>query len=489
MAEDLPTRPTLNEIAAVNGDDIGFLFVADLAESNDEIVRARGGDLRVYDKVLRDEQVQSCFKQLRTAIIAREWHVEPGGPEKLDEEAGADLQRNLDRVSFDTITRKMATGLWNGYGVGECMWGTAYAKVTLETILVRKARRFKFDRTGRLRLVRGANLAGQLMPEAKFWVLRADADDDDDPYPLGLGHYCYWPVWFKRNMLRYWALWGEKFAAPTALGKLPPGAKEEERNKLLGLLDAIIRGGKIVVPTNVGVELLEALRRAGDDYLKFCKYLDGAIAKILLSQTMTTDDGSSLSQAQVHADVKIEVVKTYSDLICESFNRGPATWLAAWNYPGAAPPRVWRDFSEPEDLSARAKVDLDLTSVGYRPTAKRVAEVYGEGYEPVTPPQGQTDVSPQSESTDVGFAEEGEAVADVASGIEAAVGGDRWERLISPQVAAAEDAIARAATLEEAKRILAEFAAEDPTELVESLARAMFAARIGGVAGAEVDAD
>jgi hypothetical protein len=52
--------------------------------------------------------------------------------------------------------------------------------------------------------------------------------------------------------------------------------------------------------------------------------MDECIAKVVLSQTMTTQDGSSLSQAQVHAGVKLEVVKSDADLLSDSFNAGPA---------------------------------------------------------------------------------------------------------------------------------------------------------------------
>lgn len=491
MAEERAAKPITDELSAVTAEDVGVLYSSELRVPDDEILQARGGDLRVYDKVLRDEQVQSCFRQLRTAIISKEYKVDPGGERPIDIEAAEDLRLNIERIGFDQVTRKMLMGVWYGYSPGECMFGVDAGKVTLDRILVRKARRFRFDRDGGLRLVRKLSGSGELMPEQKFWLFRADQDDDDEPYPLGLGHYCYWPVWFKRNALRFWALWSEKFAAPTAVGKLPPGAKAEERSKLLRILEAIIRGGKIVIPSNVAVDLLEALQRAGDDYERFCKYLDGAIAKIILSQTMTTDDGSSRAQAAVHSDVKVDVVKSYADLHCESFNRGPAHWLTEWNYPGAAIPRVWRDCSEGEDLGQRSKVDRDLYEIGYRPNQQRIVDVYGQGYEPVTTATAGTQVTappnpPDGEQTQ--FAE-GEGELDSEGGIEALIAGDGWERLIGPDVRAIERVVAGAKTLDDAKRLLTEYYAQEPEALTESLARVMFAARIGGDAGAELADD
>ena len=68
------------------------------------------------------------------------------------------------------------------------------------------------------------------------------------------------------------------------------------------------------------IDLLQVAKSGVADYEQLCRYMDECIAKVVLSQTMTTQDGSSLSQAQVHAGVKLEVVKSDADLLSDSFN-------------------------------------------------------------------------------------------------------------------------------------------------------------------------
>jgi phage gp29-like protein len=491
---DIPAEPTLGEAAVVGPQDIGAIFSEDLRVANDEILRTKGaGDLVIYAKVLTDAQCYSTFKQLRTDIISRETHVEPGGDRPIDKEASDDLELQLARIGWDQVTRKMLTGLWYGYSVGEDMYSVTGSHVNLDAILVRKARRFRFDKNGDLRLIRRDNPTGSVMPKAKFWTFRADADDDDDPYPLGLGYYCYWPVWFKRNMMRYWALWGEKFASPTPVVKYTPGATEEQRKKALALAKQLLMGGSIAMPNTLAFELLEALARAGDDYEKFCKYVDALITKIILCQTMTTDNGSSLAQGQVHAEVKAEVSKSYADLICESFMRGPGTWLTTWNYPGAALPKLWRDYSESEDLKAAADRDKSLNDIGYRPTAERMQEVYGAGYEPVKAPPPAV-VPPQLTGTApappaVAFAEPAPApvVGPADDAVERILALDGWQKVIGDEV----DEIVRfcegAASLEEVRNKLADLQKTNPDAVTESLARVMFAANVAGQVDAEID--
>jgi len=482
MAEEtsIPVTAPMGESAAITTLDIGAIFADELRVSSDEIMRAKGGDLGVYEQVLRDEQCYATFKQLRTDIISRETRVEPGGDRPIDIEAADDLSAQLAGISWDAITKKMLTGIWYGYSVGECMWQADSTRITLQDVKVRKAKRFRFDKNDQLRLIRTNATQGIVMPAAKFWLFKADADDDDDPYPLGLGYYCYWPVWFKRNMMRFWALWGEKFASPTPVAKFPAGAKEDERKKALALAKTVLSGAALAIPNTVALDLLEALARAGDDYELFCKYIDSATTKIVLCETMTTDSGSSRSQSETHSEVKVDVTQTYADLVCESFRRGPATWLTQWNHPGAVVPRIYRDFSESEDLRNAADRDAKLVVVGYRPSAQRVQETYGTGYEPISS-------TPQENPAPPAFAESGALSADAS--IERLIGDGGWEKVIGPEVDTVSKALDRASSLEDARKLISELSEQDPTAVTESLARVMFAAHAAGQLGVDIDAD
>lgn len=371
-------------------------FTDEVAPQRDEVLRLHGsGDLRLYERLLRDDQVQSTFQQRRTAVIANPWQVDAGGDAPIDEEAADDLREQLNQVSFDRITMKMLAGLMYGYGVGELMYRIERTRVVLDDILVRKARRFRFGIDRGLIMV---DPEQRRMPERKFWVYRCGADDDDNPYGQGLGHWLYWPVWFKRNAEKFWSLWLEKNAAPTPVAKGPPGMTRAQEDELLDILAAITQGGRVVIPKNIELALLEAARESGVSYDTFVDHWNAAISKVVLSQTMTTDDGSSLAQAKVHGKVALKVIGTDSDLITESFSKGPGRWLTEWNYPGAKPPIVYRLYEEPEDLEARAKRDEVVTRMGYRPTPEYIAETYGDGFVPAVTSAAPSSAAPDPEA-------------------------------------------------------------------------------------------
>jgi hypothetical protein len=104
---------------------------------------------------------------------------------------------------------------------------------------------------------------------------------------------------------------------------------------------------------------------------------------------MTTDSGSSLSQAEVHENVALSIVESDAELLCESFNSSVARWLTDWNFPGAAYPRVRRNLDGEADLKALADRDKVLSDMGFAPNLEYVIETYGEGFK-----QDATEASP-----------------------------------------------------------------------------------------------
>jgi phage gp29-like protein len=490
MAKQKIVPANLNELAGIGGDDIGAKFAGEIALPGDELIGERGGgDFLVYEKVLTDSQSKSTFEQRRLAVVAREWYVEPGGDASLDVEAADDLRQQLLGINWDLTTRKMLMGVWHGYSVGELMLEADGTRIILGAVKVRKQRRFKFDKLGQLRLVKKSSPEGIVMPPNKFWVFRVAAEDDDDLYGRGLGYFNYWPVWFKRNGFRYWSLFLQRFGSPIPIAKIPPGSGDTLRNKVLQMLSAIITGGRLVVPNNVVLDFLHAMTSSGGDFEKFSRYCDEQIAKINLSQTMTTDNGASRSQAEVHSDVALTVIKSDADMLCESFNQGPARWLTEWNYPGAKPPKVWRRIVDPVDLTAQANRDKVLYDMGFEPTEAYVTETYGAGFTKRQSATQPGDGSSVDGAQGTEFAEpNAQVVGPGADAIEQAIGGDEWRKLLGPEVEAIEALTRDAGTLETLRDRLGEYAKRKPDAVVDSLARVMFAANIAGQVGAELEA-
>lgn len=386
-------RPNLGEIAS---DDHGIAmtraYTATLLDNPDTVLAQRGRDLKIYDEMLRDDQVKSTFQQRRSAVTSCDWEIEPASESAQDTAIADFISEQIKAINWDEITDKMLYGVYYGIAVAEVLWKRDGSTIGIEAIKVRDRARFKFDTRGDLRLINQQHPQGLLLPPRKFWHFSAGATHSDNPYGLGLAHSLYWPVFFKRNDIKFWLIFLEKFGMPTSVGRIPGGKIDNpaEVQKALRALQAIQTDSAVVIPEDMTIELIEAARSGTADYAELYERMDKAIAKVVLSQTMTTDDGSSRSQAEVHKGVAEWVIKSDADLLSESFNRQVIAWLTEYNFPGATPPRLWRNTEPPEDLYARAERDEKISRLGYEPTEDYITETYGPGWrkkaEPVTPP-------------------------------------------------------------------------------------------------------
>jgi len=171
----------------------------------------------------------------------------------------------------------------------------------------------------------------------------------------------------------------------------------------------------IVVPEGVVVELIEAGRSGTAGYPELQRLMNEAISKIVLGQTMTTDSGSSRSQAEVHLTVRDDLVRADAMLLNDSFNRSVVKWLMAWNYPTAALPMVSRRIEPPVDLMKQARRDGMLFNMGFRPTKKYIEETYGLEVDDMPPaPAPDAPTADQSETRDLAEQEDFEEALDAA---------------------------------------------------------------------------
>ena len=353
-------------------------FAGEIVSNPDTVLVSLGGELKNYAKLLRDDQVHSWLEQRQDALIAAEWEVVPGGEDSRDREAADFLRGQLMALNWDAITRRMHKGVLYGYSVAECIWGMDGNKITLDAVKVRKPWRFGFGKDGELKL--RVNAQTLLMPERKFWIAVWGADDDDSPYGQGLGHALWWPVYLKRNGAKFWAAYLDKFGSPSVKSKYPAGATEKEKATALEAAKAFRNESAVAVPEGFDVELIEAAKNSGGSYEEFLKYWDGAIAKIILSQTGTTQQGQYSGTAEVLNDVKSELVKADADLLCESFNDTVATWLTEWNFPGAKTPQVWRKVPNTRREEAQRAADKGAYEIGLELTDEAINRRYGEDW-------------------------------------------------------------------------------------------------------------
>lgn len=393
-----PKKPVFEEIATSrDGRDITQLWMGPLQRSQDSVLVARGGSsssaLELYEEVLRDDQVSSCFQQRRLAVVSRPWEVKPGRrrfqePTAQDIKAAEFAKEMLDCcLEFDDLTAKLHYGVIYGYGVAEVLWAKDSQYVifddTQQGIKVKKPRRFDFTPDGELRLLTLADQwQGEPVPPNKFMVMSFGGDNDDHPKGLGLGHYLYWPTYFKRAGLQAWLKRLNKYGIPSRVGKYPSGTSLDQQDRLLASAEALESDSAVIIPDGMTIELLQAVRAGTADFDLLYDKMNEAIAKVILSQTFTTEGAGGMYKGDNLKTVRDEVTKADADLMCLSFNRQPLAWLIHYNRSAlgddVAIPQVWRNMEEEEDLDKTADTWSKVYALGYEPDERAVQDKFGE---------------------------------------------------------------------------------------------------------------
>lgn len=124
----------------------------------------------------------------------------------------------------------------------------------------------------------------------------------------------------KKNVFSFWDMFSEIFGIPFRVGKTTSrDPKEQGRiEKMLGSMGA---AGWALFPEGTEIEIKESTR--GDAYNVFDRRVERAnseLSKGTLTQTMTTDNGSSLSQSEVHKEMLMNLIQKDADLLRDIIN-------------------------------------------------------------------------------------------------------------------------------------------------------------------------
>jgi len=147
------------------------------------------------------------------------------------------------------------------------------------------------------------------------WVIEAGKPKD-----LGLYLKAATQTIPKKNMLAYWDQFGEIFGMPIRIAKTT-ARDPKDRSQIENMLSSMGAAAWGLFPDGTDIDIKETTR--GDAFNVYDKRIDRAnseLSKGILNQTMTIDNGSSLSQSEVHLEVFENVVEKDADLVKDIVN-------------------------------------------------------------------------------------------------------------------------------------------------------------------------
>lgn len=166
----------------------------------------------------------------------------------------------------------------------------------------------------------------------------------------------------KKNMLAFWDQFGEIFGMPIRIGKTS-SSNPRDNSRMEKMLADMGSAAYALFPLGTEIEIKESSR--GDAYNVYDKRIERSnseIAKEILTVTMTMDNGSSLSQSEVHEKMFQNVVEAQADNVKDVVNNDLLPKLRALGFAFADNDIFDWDYAidyTPEQQTANEKMLLE----------------------------------------------------------------------------------------------------------------------------------
>lgn len=147
------------------------------------------------------------------------------------------------------------------------------------------------------------------------WLIEAGQPDD-----LGLFLKAATQTIPKKNALAFWDTFAEIFGMPMRIAKTTT-RDEKELAKMEKMMDSMGASLWGVFQEGTEIEVVESTK--GDAFNVYDKRVDRAnseLSKLIIGQTMTIEDGSSLSQSQTHLEVFENLVESDRTMLADIVN-------------------------------------------------------------------------------------------------------------------------------------------------------------------------
>jgi hypothetical protein len=170
--------------------------------------------------------------------------------------------------------------------------------------------------------------------------------------------------------MSFWLQYADKHTTPTAVGKFSLGTPDEEVQSLFTALQRLGQETAIVIPDEMDISWLESQGRS-EVYEKLIEYVDQQISFVINGENTVgqeTGNVGSYARDQISDSVRMRKAKAFSEELDETINATIIRWIVELNYPGAAVPRLRRNFDDLEQRDDPVKIVQMLTqlqAIGY----------------------------------------------------------------------------------------------------------------------------
>lgn len=253
----------------------------------------------------RDGQYGPQIAVRRTAVSSLELAVyRPNGATARAARAAQDL---VDSKLLKPFISHALDALGKGFAISEIVWKDRHGR-WCPTMVEHDQREFQWHEDREEWRLRDYSVYGAELIPGK-WVVHQPKLRAGVPIRRGLARPAMFLHMCKSMSLAGWVTLMQVFGVPIAIAAQPENMTDADAAVLRAALAGLGQGINAIVPHDTDIKLVAAASQGSPDkmFSSLLDYVDKQISKLVLGQTMTTDNGSSHAQATVHNDVRKDI--------------------------------------------------------------------------------------------------------------------------------------------------------------------------------------
>lgn len=423
----------------------------------------------------------SVLRTRKHAVKSLTFCVEPASDSDSDIAIANEIEKIIRSPMFRRGIGDMLDAIGKGFSVLEIIWDTSSKPWKPQSLTWQPQWYFKFDQRVRreLLLKSEADALGVELPEQKF-IIHKSTERSGPLYRAGIARIVAPYYLAMAYAMRDWSSFCETYGIPVRTGSYPLGATQEQKSALLRALREMGSSATAILPVSMKIETSEGVSgsHGSSVFGDFLKMIHDEVTILVLGQTMTTTDGSSQSQANVHDRVRNDILWADVQDLADTINEQFIAQYVALNYGDIAPPLLKISQDEKEDLSSLSSSIVPLIDRGLPVSAAQIAakfDLLNPG--DVTDPLG-AQAQPQESQQQSAIAMNAKQKKDM---IEARADklASEWEPVMDPIISPILQAAKDSESFEDfSKRLDSVMSEPDMDKIAKALAYNQFAARV-----------
>lgn len=369
--EEEISAPSLTGIRQVWHESLGTLTPARLSR----ILRAAAqGDAYDYltlaeEMEERDLHYASVLGTRKLALVGLDVRVDSYSDDAAGVNRADAVREVVASAAFGELMAHLVDALGKGYAVSEVLWDRNQA-IWRPRFVERDPRLFRWDlETGReLRLLDEASPTNGIELAPYKFIVHTPKIRSGLPVRGGLARLAAVAHMCKAWTWRDWMAFADIYGLPMRVGRYGPQASKDDIGKLMAAVANLGSDAAAVMPDTMRIDFEQAAQTAGagEFFRTLAEFWDKQISKGVLGQTMTADDGSSLSQAEVHQTVRLDIMTADARALGNTLQKQLVQPFCDLNFGGGPYPRLQLVVPKPENTQLLVDALTKLVPLGLR---------------------------------------------------------------------------------------------------------------------------